>query len=144
MAARAAGMKMPASCTVCLYCKSFKYRLSASVGSRRSCGISRKRMQRYALFPEHANFSGIFFKKKTFFMLSLIFVKRGERAHIFLYYIYAGRKGRASPAAELRGTGPGRRGRRGRRGGQEGKGTVTDGKGGRAKKYHREGMERGR
>ena len=128
MAARAAGMKMPASCTVCLYCKSFKYRLSASVGSRRSRGVSRKRMQRYALFPEHANFSGIFFKKKTFFMLSLIFVKRGEGAHIFLYYI----KGRASPAAELRGTGRkagGRKGERGR-GNGKGKGNGTGGDGG--------------
>lgn len=46
-------------------------------------------------------------------MLSLIFVKRREGAHISLYYIYAGRKGEASPAAERRGTGPGKEGKTG-------------------------------
>ena len=66
----------------------------------------------YALFPEHANFSGIFFAKKGISGLSLTCVKDTGRAYIL--YIYA--HGRwTSPAAELRGTG--RKGRDGRDGG---------------------------
>ena len=49
-------------------------------------------MQRYALFPEHANFSGIFFVKKGISGLSLTWVKGMGRAYIL--YIYAhGREG---------------------------------------------------
>ena len=51
-------------------------------------------MQRYALFPEHANFSGIFFVKKGISGLSLTWVKGMGRAYIL--YIYAhGREGQA-------------------------------------------------
>ena len=51
-------------------------------------------MQRYALFPEHANFSGIFFVKKGILGLSLTWVKGMGRAYIL--YIYAnGREGQA-------------------------------------------------
>ena len=51
-------------------------------------------MQRYALFPEHANFSGIFFVKKGISGLSLTWVKGMGRAYIL--YIYAhGRDGQA-------------------------------------------------
>ena len=71
-------------------------------------------MQRYALFPEHANFSGIFFVKKGISGLSLTWVKGMGRAHIL--YIYA--HGRwTSPAAELRGTGRKEGDERGRTGG---------------------------
>ena len=51
-------------------------------------------MQRYALFPEHANFSGIFFVKKGISGLSLTWVKGMGRAYI-LYICAHGRDGQA-------------------------------------------------
>ena len=75
-------------------------------------------MQRYALFPEHANFLGIFFVKKGIFLFSLIFVKGMGRAYI----LYISAHGRwTSPAAELRGTGRKGRDERRRRDGGDGR-----------------------
>ena len=84
-------------------------------------------MQRYALFPEHANFSGIFFVKKGISGLSLTWVKGTGRAYILYIYAHgrdgqgemAGTGGRRNPAAELRGTGR-KAGGRDREGGREG------------------------
>ena len=69
-------------------------------------------MQRYALFPEHANFSGIFFVKKGISGLSLTWVKGMGRAYIL--YIYAhGRDGQAPQPSCGEQDGRGRTGRGG-------------------------------
>ena len=79
-------------------------------------------MQRYALFPEHANFSGIFFIKKGIFR-AFFDLGQGYGEGIHIIYICA-REGWTSPAAELRGTG--RKGRDGRRGRDGGDGRETE------------------
>ena len=85
---------MPASCTVCLYCKSFKYRRCASVGIRRTAVFVESGCKGTHFFPNTQTFRGFFFVKKDFSGLSLTWVKGTGRAYIL--YIYAhGREGQA-------------------------------------------------
>ena len=121
---------MPASCTVCLYCKSFKYRRCASAGIRRTAVFVESGCKGTHFFPNTQTFRGFFFVKKGISGLSLTWVKGMGKAYILYIYAHgrdgqapqpscgeqdgrrwtggaggkAGTGGRRNPAAKLRGT----------------------------------------